>query len=77
MKDGEMSDQAIVSVCEKVIAEVERTSPPDLEQLRHRIDGAIDDWLVANGMTKHEIYELDYSFIDDELNALLPDDEEA
>lgn len=42
-----------------------------IELARDNIDVAIDKWLVANGVPKKFIYELDYSFLDDELNNLL------
>jgi hypothetical protein len=42
-----------------------------LEQLRLVIDEAIDAWLIKAGLTREELAELDYSFIDEELNDLV------
>lgn len=42
----------------------------ELEIARADIDEAIDKWLKLNGLTEQQIGELDYSFIDNELNDL-------
>lgn len=42
-----------------------------IEALRAEIDYAIDAWLKANGVSEATMGNLDYSFIDDELNDLL------
>jgi hypothetical protein len=42
-----------------------------LEDLRHAIDFAIQDWLRSNDISEDIISDLDYSFIDDELDHLL------
>lgn len=43
----------------------------EVETLRMNIDDAIDAWLAANGVNEDARTNLDYSFIDNELNDLL------
>lgn len=40
------------------------------EQTRHTIDHCIDEWLILQGVTDQQIGEMNFSFIDDELNNL-------
>lgn len=41
------------------------------EELRWRIDEAIDEWLQANGLTGDEIADLDYQYVNEALDDLL------
>lgn len=43
----------------------------EVDNLRFEIDNAIDKWLLAQGFTANKIGDLDFSFIDDELNTLV------
>jgi len=42
-----------------------------IELAREAIDGAIDKWLQLNGIKEDKIMELDFSYIDEELSALI------
>ena len=43
----------------------------ELEIARLNIDDAIDAWLKANGLSQDTIDNIDYSFLDNELNDML------
>lgn len=43
----------------------------NIEDARYNLDMAIDAWLKAQGLTKEQIDDLDYSFIDNELYDLM------
>lgn len=40
----------------------------EIEQARHEIDNAIDKWLKLQGFTDHEVSDLDYSTMNEELD---------
>lgn len=42
-----------------------------IEEVRYEIDNNINEWLLLLGYTQEQIAELDYSFIEDEINAQL------
>lgn len=42
-----------------------------IDDLREKIDYAIDAWLQAQGFTDVQIGDMNFSFIDDELNSLV------
>jgi uncharacterized protein YgfB (UPF0149 family) len=44
---------------------------PTIEDLRYAIDEAIEAWQLANGMSKNDIDEQDYSQVDEALNDIL------
>jgi len=46
-------------------------SKESIEDLRHAIDFAIQKWLRSNAISEDIISDLDYSFMDDELDHLL------
>ena len=42
-----------------------------IEMLRMNIDNAIDQWLLANGIDYDNIGEMDYSYLNQELDDIL------
>ena len=42
-----------------------------INNARVKIDYAIDGWLKAQGLTNEQVNEINFSYIDDELQSLL------